>query len=159
MKHRAPIDRKTVAVPSSVTARLGVMMTAALLTACASLPLPFQDTSTTPPARPAQNKSQPSKPQPSKPQQTAAVRPDLAIADLPGMSRDRLRDALGAPTSESVSSTGLLWRYTTAGCTLSVAFFPEVQSGIDRVLGTDATGATPEACLKRLQSRGAANAR
>jgi hypothetical protein len=78
----------------------------------------------------------------------AELRPD----QLTGLSRDETMALLGPPTARSTRAMASVWTYRRGRCVLSLMFYPEVGTGIERVLSTEAEGGgTAETCLRRLR--------
>ena len=120
--------------------------------ACAAPPPP-------PPAGgvaiPAPPPPRPEPPRRAAPANTAAMTPD----GLKGLSRDETAALLGQPSTRADLATGTVWTYRRGGCALSLLFYPEVETGVERVLGYEADGADPAACLKRLREAGGRHGR
>ncbi|WP_231848921.1 hypothetical protein [Paramagnetospirillum magneticum] len=116
--------------------------------------------STTPPP-PAVPSQQPPLPRPPPPRPEAprpAPSPAVSPDSLNGLSRDEARALLGSPTSETVRAMGTVWRYRRGECVLSLVFYPEVETDIERVLGYEFEGGKDAVtCFKRLRDTGGRN--
>lgn len=136
------------------------MICGGMLAACAT-PL----TPAAPPpsaAEPPIVRPPPPRPEPPKRPSPAPTAPAAAPAatqatpeGLKGLSRDEAAALLGQPTARTELATGTVWTYRRGGCALSLLFYPEVESGVERVLGYETEGgADAAACLKRLREAG-----
>lgn len=132
------------------------------LAACSSPPAP----ATQPPAAGSPVMVRPPPPRPEPPKRTTptvtapAVAPPLTPEGLKGLSRDEAVALLGQPIARTELATGTVWTYRRSGCALSLLFYPEVESGVERVLGYETEGgADATACLKHLREAGGRNGR
>jgi hypothetical protein len=90
---------------------------------------------------------------------TAAVAAKAApVIELTGVSENKLRALLGAPTSEEDHPPGKQWHYRDGKCTLDVQLYPDVQTKqfgtlAYKVKSDDNTDEGQRLCLAQLQSR------
>ena len=93
-------------------------------------------------------------PRPAPPRSAPPVSPE----SLSGLSRDEARALLGRPASETVRAMGTIWRYRRGDCTLSLVFYPEVETEVERVLSYEFEGGKDAGiCFKRLRDAGGRN--
>lgn len=96
----------------------------------------------------------PPKPPPPRPAPPPAVSPER----LSGLNSDEVRALFGPPTSETTRAMGKIWRYRRGECALSLVFYPEVETEIERVLSYELEkGKDAAACIKRLRDNGGRN--
>jgi hypothetical protein len=137
------------------------MICGGMLAACSTPLIP----AATPPsaAEPPIVRPPPPRPEPPRRPPPAATAPTAAAPSAPqatpeglkGLSRDEAAALLGQPTARTQLATGTVWTYRRGGCALSLLFYPEVESGVERVLGYETEGgADAAACLKRLREAG-----
>ena len=90
---------------------------------------------------------------PAAPAPAPAPDPDhLQPGQLTGLDREATLALLGPPAAESTQAMALVWRYRARGCALSLIFYPEVETGVQRVLGYEFSGGGDgAACLNRLR--------
>lgn len=95
----------------------------------------------------------------SQTEPAAAVAAKNAPAvELTGVSENKLRALLGAPTSEEDHPPGKQWHYRDGKCTLDVQLYPDVQTKqfgtlAYKVKSDDNTDEGQRLCLAQLQSR------
>lgn len=119
-----------------------------VLAACSTRPPPGAQTPIPKPPPPRPEAARPPPPPASPP---AAAAP----ATLTGLSREQALALLGRPAAETSQAMGTVWLYRLGHCRLSLVFYPEVETEIERVLSYEfAEGADPAACLKRLRKAG-----
>ena len=91
------------------------------------------------------------RPRPRPPPAEAELRPER----LTGLSRDQALALLGPPSAETTRDMATVWSYRRGGCALSLTFYPEVQTAVERVLGYEfADGRNAVDCLRRLRAAG-----
>lgn len=84
--------------------------------------------------------------------------PTISPESLAGLNRDEVHALLGRPTSETKRAMGTIWRYRRGECALSLVFYPEVETEIERVLSYEfERGKDAAACFKRLRDHGGRN--
>lgn len=136
---------------------VNVVMSAMLglgLAACSAAPVPPQ----TPPPPAAASIPKPPPPRPAPPPVSSPPSPPAAADSLTGLGRDEVRALLGPPASETARAMGTVWRYRRGDCALSLVFYPEVETSVERVLGYEFEGGKDAgACLKRLRDAGGRN--
>lgn len=132
------------------------MMAGLVLAACSTTPAP-------PPAPPAETpipKPPPPRPEPPRPE-PPRPRPAPSAASpesLNGLSRDEAHALLGRPASETARAMGTVWRYRRGECALSLVFYPEVETNVERVLIYEFEGGKDaDTCFKRLRDAGGRN--
>ncbi len=119
------------------------------LAACSSKPPP-------PIASPTATIPKPPPPRPDPPR--SAPPSPVSPESLSGLSRDDARALLGRPASETVRAMGTIWRYRRGDCTLSLVFYPEVETEVERVLSYEFEGGKDAGiCFKRLRDAGGRN--
>ncbi|WP_068438019.1 hypothetical protein [Magnetospirillum sp. XM-1] len=132
--------------------RILALILAMGVAACSTKPPPPVAPAETPIPKPPPPRPEP--PPPARPAPPPAVSPE----SLGGLNRDEVRALFGPPTSETTRAMGTIWRYRRGECALSLVFYPEVGTEIERVLsyeferGKDAAG-----CIKRLRDSGGRN--
>jgi hypothetical protein len=125
-----------------------VALSLGTITACSSLP--FSSPAPPPPAGPVV-KVPPPKPEPPAKPETAAKRPpELRPEQLTGQTQDEAQALLGPPTTQSTQAMATVWTYRRGDCSLSLMFYPEVETAVQRVLGYEFGGGDAASCLKRL---------
>lgn len=88
---------------------------------------------------------------PAKPVKAAPATKSISPKALQGMTPDQVVALIGHPASETRKALGSVWLYRAADCSLSLAFFPEVETKVERVLNVEFLGPQSEsACLARL---------
>ncbi|WP_237051507.1 hypothetical protein [Magnetospirillum sp. ME-1] len=96
----------------------------------------------------------PPKPPPPRPAPPPAFSPE----SLNGLNRDEVLALFGRPTSETRHAMGMTWRYRRGDCALSLVFYPEVDTEIERVLGYELErGKDAATCIRRLRDTGGRN--
>ncbi|TAN55338.1 MAG: hypothetical protein EPN20_20370 [Magnetospirillum sp.] len=114
--------------------------------------------STKPPPPVAPSEAPISKPPPPRPEPSRPILPPVSPESLSGLSRGEARALLGHPTSETTRAMGTVWRYRRGDCVLSLVFYPEVETEIERVLGYEFEGGKDAVtCFKRLRDAGGRN--
>lgn len=133
--------------------RILAVILAVGLAACSSdKPRPSTTPIEAPPPKPPPPRPEP--PAPSRPAPPPAVPPE----SLNGLKRDEVRALLGPPTSETTRAMGTIWRYRRGECALSLVFYPEVETEIERVLSYELEkGKDAATCIKRLRDHGGRN--
>lgn len=87
---------------------------------------------------------------PPKPAKAPVGKP-VAPKSLQGMTPEQVISLIGHPASETRKALGAVWLYRSAECSLSLAFFPEVETKVERVLTVELQGGhTEAACLGTL---------
>ncbi|EME70320.1 hypothetical protein H261_09043 [Paramagnetospirillum caucaseum] len=117
------------------------------LSSCSTPPVPPLETPIPkpPPPRPEPPRFRPT-PAPATPE------------SLTGLSRDEARALLGRPASETARAMGTVWRYRRGDCALSLVFYPEVETNVERVLSYEFEGREEAgACFRRLRDAGGRN--
>lgn len=118
------------------------------LAACSTKPPPPVSPTETPVPKPPPPRPEPSRPAP----------PAVSPESLNGMSRNEARALLGRPASETARAMGTVWRYHRGDCALSLVFYPEVETDIERVLSYEFEGGKDAGtCFKRLRDAGGRN--
>ena len=125
-----------------------VALSLGAITACSSPPVPSPASS--PPAGPVV-KVPPPKPEPPAKRPPVPALANVQPEQLPGLTQDEAQAMLGPPTAQSAQAMATVWTYRRGDCTLSLMFYPEVETAVQRVLGYEfGGGGDAAACLKRL---------
>ncbi len=129
------------------------MIAAALLgviSACSSPP--SHPPASPPPAAGPVVKAPPPRPEPP-PRRPAVTAPaNLHPEQLTGLSQDETQALLGPPAAEAVQAMATVWTYRRGGCALSLVFYPEVETAVQRVLSYEFKGSgEAAACLNHLR--------
>lgn len=125
-----------------------VALSLGAITACSSPPVPSP--ASPPPAGPVV-KVPPPKPEPPAKRPPVPALANVQPEQLTGLNQDEAQALLGSPTSEATQAMATVWSYRRGGCALSLVFYPEVETAVQRVLSYEfAGGGDAAACLKRL---------
>ncbi len=113
----------------------------------AAPPVPSAKAPSAPIPMPVPRPEPPAK-RPPAPAPTEHLRPE----QLTGLNRDEAQALLGPPTAETTQAMATVWSYRRSDCALSLVFYPEVETAIQRVLSYEFEGGgDAAACLNRLR--------
>jgi len=140
-----------------VLRRVMVMMLASTLGAVTACGTPERSPAPTPPAvsAPPAIKVPPPRPEPPAkrppaPPPAPPAHADLQPAPLIGLSRDEASALIGPPMGESIQGMASVWDYRQGECRLSLMFYPEVETTVERVLSYEFVG-DATTCLNRFR--------
>ncbi len=93
-------------------------------------------------------------PRPEPPARRPAAPPpaaDLRPEQLAGLDQAQAQALLGSPTARSTRAMATVWSYRRGRCVVSLVFYPEVGTAVERVLDTEVEGGSAADCLRRLR--------
>lgn len=94
----------------------------------------------------------PLKPEPPVKRPAVAAPANIQPEQLSGLNQEEAQLLLGPPSAESIQAMATVWTYRRGGCALSLVFYPEVETAVQRVLSYEFAGGGEAAnCLNRLR--------